>query len=96
MWIPIRTCTGLSWSERWARGCGERVPGARECGEEGVTLGAELDPVVGGESLPQYSSVLPKRLVEALLAELLEKPGRGLDVGEEEGDGSARERLHFR
>src|SRR6266511_3806113 len=59
--------------------------------EEGVSLRIDLDAAAGREGLPQESAVLGERLDVALLPELLDQPGRALDVGEEESDGAARE-----
>ena len=63
---------------------------AREGGEERVALGADLDPVPIPDGPAQDGRVLvPDRRVAS--AQLLEQPGRALDVGEQEGDGPGRQ-----
>ena len=67
---------------------------AREGGEERVALGADLDPVPVPDGPAQDGRVLvPDRRVAS--AQLLEQPGRALDVGEQEGDGPGRQRRHL-
>jgi hypothetical protein len=46
------------------------------------------------ERTAQHASVLGERISVLLRAELLEKPGRSLDVREEKGDGAARQLGH--
>jgi len=58
---------------------------AGEGGEEGVALGADLDPVAVADRPAQDGRMLvPDRRVA--VAQLLEQPGRAFDVGEQEGD----------
>ena len=64
----------------------QRVRGAGEDDEEGVALGVDLDPAVAFERLAEDAAVLAQD-VGIALAELVEEPGRALDVGEDEGDG---------
>ena len=57
----------------------------RECNEERVACGIDLDAVVGRPHLAQQSVVLgEKRPVRITV--VVDKPGRPFDVGEEEGD----------
>jgi class 3 adenylate cyclase len=56
-----------------------------EGGEERVTLGIHLDPVVRGEGGAQNAAMLVQGPGVAL-AELLEQPRRALHVGEEQRD----------
>ena len=44
-----------------------------------------------GARFPDDPSVLGKRLVVGLVADLLEQPGRAFDIREEEGDSARRE-----
>jgi hypothetical protein len=69
---------------------GERAGGGREGDEEGIALGVDLDPVVAGEGLAQDAPVGGERFGVRLRAQLVQQPGRALDVGEEEGDGADR------
>ena len=63
----------------------------REGDEERVALRVDLDPAVGGESLPQRTTVLGQRLRVRLRPERVKQPRRALDVGEEERDRAGRE-----
>jgi hypothetical protein len=68
----------------------DRRPRAGEDGEERVALGADLDPLPVPDGPAQEGRVLvPDRRVAS--AQLLEQPGRALDVGEQEGDGPGRQ-----
>jgi hypothetical protein len=60
---------------------------------EGIALHLDLDPAVASERLAEKLPVARERLDVALAAEVLEQTRRALDIGEEEGDGAARERL---
>ena len=68
------------------RGGRERLARAGKGGEEAVALGAELDAVAGGHLLPQDVAVVGQRVAVPLGAELLQKDGRPLDVGEQQRD----------
>ena len=75
---------------RGSRNC---IGGARKRDEEGIPLSVDLDARVPRECVPQYPSVLGEQ-VGIGCPMLLEEPRRALDIGEEEGDGSAREVAH--
>ena len=75
---------------RLARGL-ERARRGREGDEERVALRVDLDAAVPLERLAQDAPVLGERARVVLRAELVQKPRRPLDVGEEEGDGAARQ-----
>jgi hypothetical protein len=60
-------------------------PPAGEGGEERVALGAHLDPVAVPDRLAQDHRVLVAHRPVAV-AQVLQQPGRALDVGEQEGD----------
>ena len=62
----------------------------REHGEERVALAVHLAPARCGEGLAHDPVVLREDAAPPV-AELLQQPRRALDVGEEEGDGAARE-----
>jgi hypothetical protein len=49
-----------------------------------------------GEHLAQDALVLRQHLPVASAAELVQEPGRALDVREQEGDGAGRELAHGR
>jgi hypothetical protein len=69
---------------------GDRVPRPPKGDEHGVPRGPELVPSVvlerGAQDLPMVSERL-----DVPATQLLEQPGRTLDVGEQEGDGPAGE-----
>ncbi len=71
------------------------VPRARERDEERVALRVDLVAVVGCEGLPQQALVIGEHLPVAV-AELLDEPGRSLDVREQEGDRTRRKLGHER
>ena len=73
------------------RGCGGRVRRARERHEERVTLRVDLDAVVGRASGAHDPAVIVE-CVAVPVAELVQQPRRPLDVREEKGHHSARER----
>ena len=75
------------------RGGGERVRGFVEGDEERVALCVHLDAVIRSESPPQLVAMLGQSRRVAV-AELVQQPGRSLDVREEEGDGAARKLGH--
>jgi hypothetical protein len=67
-----------------------RITSAAIRDEERVALRVDLPPFVGGEALAENPLVIcENRLVT--LTKLFEKPGRALDVREEEGDGARRQ-----
>jgi hypothetical protein len=68
--------------------------GGREGDEEGIPLGVDLDPALGGAGGTDHLAVGGERLRVGLRPQLLEQPGRALDVGEEEGDGAGGELPH--
>jgi hypothetical protein len=72
----------------------ERLDRIGERIQEGVPLRVDLDSLVSREGLTQQTAMLGERVDVALLAQLLDQPRRPFDVGEEEGDGSARKRAH--
>src|SRR5688572_30015458 len=69
----------------------DRVRGTRERHEEGITLGIDLHPTVGGERFTQSATVGAQRPRIAAGAQLLQELRRPFNIGEEEGDGSGRE-----
>ena len=69
-------------------GSGDGVTRTREHEEEGVTLRVDLDPVACREGVADNSPVRHQH-VAVVVAEALEELRRVLDVGEDEGDGSA-------
>ena len=69
-------------------GRGDGVSRAREHEEEGVALRVDLDPVARRERVADDSPVRRQHLA-VVVAEALEELRRVLDVGEDEGDGSA-------
>ena len=69
-------------------GSGDGVSRTREHEEEGVTLRVDLDPVACREGVADDSPVR-RQHVAVVVAEALEELRRVLDVGEDEGDGSA-------
>src|ERR1700730_18472100 len=74
-------------------GAGARFQCALEDDEERIALGAELVATVGGERLA-LDRVVGEQDVGVALAELLNQPGRPLDVAEEERDGPGRQCAH--
>ena len=90
---PIRTRIGpVGQRLRCASAAAATASGARREGdEEGVALRVDLDAAVAREGLAQDAAVLGERLCVGLAPELVQQPGRALDVGEEEGDGSGGE-----
>jgi hypothetical protein len=71
----------------------DRIGCARESDEEGIPLGIDLDAPVGRKGVAKCAAVLGQR-VGIARAQLLEQPGRTLDIGEEEGDGAGRKLGH--
>jgi len=69
--------------------CEHPVARAREDDEEGVPLRIHLVAAVLAEGVAQYALVLRQDL-RVPLAQLLQEARRSLDVGEEEGDCTAR------
>jgi hypothetical protein len=69
---------------------GEGVAGAAEGDEERVALRVDLLAPVRGEDLPQQPLLVGQQFAVPSPAELLEQPGRALDVREQEGDGAAQ------
>ena len=72
---------------------GQRITRARERNEERVALRVDLDPVVRGERCTKRAAMLAER-VGVAVTELVQQLRRALDVGEEEGDGSAGKLAH--
>ena len=70
-------------------GCRNRIARAREDEEERVSLSVHLDAVGRCEGFAHDPSVRAQEL-RVCLAEPLEELRRVLDVGEDEGDRSAR------
>ncbi len=64
---------------------------SRERKEEGIALRVDLNPAFGDAGLTDDVSMFGERVRVRLLAKLVEQPGRPLDVGKDEGDGSDRE-----
>ena len=75
----------------------QRARRSREGDEEGVALGVDLDTAVVRERRTEDAAVLGERVGICLRTQLVKEPGRALDVGEEEGNGSGRQiSLHER
>jgi hypothetical protein len=74
---------------------GQRIAGAGEGDEERVALRVDLDPAVPAERIPEDTPVIGKCLGISV-AELVQQPGRALDVGEKEGDRPAGQLPHAR
>ena len=72
---------------------GDGVPCAREGVEERVALGVDLGSTLVAEALAEQLPVVADDVAVGV-PELLEQPGRALDVGEEERDGASRKRRH--
>ena len=91
--VQADTNMDRAWGERLprrgGRRCRGRCRGERE--EEGVPLRVHLDSVVCLAGRSHDPSMHRERLFVRLVPDLLEQPGRALDVGEEEGDGAGRE-----
>ena len=85
-----------AWRERLLtlRRSGQRLDRIGKRVQERVSLRVDLDAAVRGEGAAQEPAVLGERLDIAGLAELLDQPRRALDVGEQEGDNSARKLGH--
>ena len=94
MWIPIRTRTGpvAQLPLGVGRGCGG-VGAGREGDEERVALGVHLHTPVTDERGPQHLAVLGQH-GRIGIAQLVQQPGRAVDVGEEERDLACREGAH--
>ena len=76
------------------RRCGGECGGrGREREEEGVALGIDLDPSLGGAGGADQSAMLRERFDVSVLAELAQEPRRALDISEEERDGAGRDVL---
>src|SRR5689334_1820653 len=71
----------------------ERATRCRECGEEAVALGADLDPVAIGDGLTNDLAMLLEERGPAL-AETLGEMSRSLNVAEQERDGSRWKGCH--
>jgi hypothetical protein len=76
-------------------GGGDRPDRSGKGNEEGVTLVVDLVTALCVEGVPTELAVSLERMRVELRAELLQQPGRTLDVGEEQGD-SARGKLSLR
>src|SRR5438309_5543500 len=61
--------------------------------EEGIALGPQLVAAVGSQRFTQ-DAVMCEEDVRVTLAELLDQPGRSLDVTEKEGHRAGRQRAH--
>jgi hypothetical protein len=68
------------------RGGGKRGRCGAEREEEGIALRIDLHPTLGSACFSDQAPVLGECLRVQLSAELVQEPGRALDVGEEEGD----------
>ena len=89
--VQADTNMDRAWGERLPRRGGRdaaAVAGERE--EEGVPLRVHLDSVVCLAGRSHDPSMHRERLFVRLVPDLLEQPGRALDVSEEEGDGAGR------
>jgi hypothetical protein len=73
---PLDPCGGLGRSQS-----------AREHHEEGVALRAYFDSIVFQDRVPDDATVLLEEF-DVALPQLLEEPGRPLNIGEEERDGA--------
>ena len=64
---------------------------ARKGKKKGIPLCVDLDPAVARTCLADQPSVVGQRRAVCFLAELQQEPGRPLDVGRDQRDGSRRE-----
>ena len=71
----------------------EGTGGGRERDEEGVALRVHLDPATCDERFAQDAPMLREH-VRVSLAQLVQQPGRALDVGEQKRDGAGRKLGH--
>ena len=71
--------------------CRERSRSRRKGEEEGIALSVHLDPVVAGAGLADQAPVIGEGLCVNIRSELVEKPRRTLDIGEQECDSANRE-----
>ena len=74
-------------------GCCQRIRGAFEHHEEGISLGIDLDAVTALEDRPQHPPVLSQS-VWIVTAELLQERGRPGDIGEHHRDCARGEGWH--
>jgi hypothetical protein len=70
----------------------DRLGGAREGHEEGVSLRIDLTTLPGGKGLAQDAALVGQQRGIAL-AQLLQQAGGAFDIGEQEGDRAFRQRL---
>jgi hypothetical protein len=70
------------------------VGGTREGNEEGIALRVDLDSALGSAGLSDQPPMLGECLRVRLCAQLVEQPGRALDVREEERDSAGGKRGH--
>lgn len=63
----------------------DRIRGASECDEEGVTLRVHLDAAVLCKRVPKHAPVLGED-VRVAVAEFVQEPCGPFNIGEEEGD----------
>ena len=75
------------------RGRGNRVARPREGDEECVALRVDLIPAMLRDDRP-YELAMFREDACVLVVELLQQPRRAFDIGEEEGDGTARKLGH--
>ena len=68
----------------------DRIPGPGEGHEERIPLGVDFMAVSSDERVPKEPLVFPQDLRVPAIAEALEKHGRPLDVGKQEGDRPGR------
>jgi hypothetical protein len=71
-------------------GGGKRGRRGGERDEEGVALRIYFDPAVADKRLTQGAAMLGQRVCVSIGTQLLQKPRRALDVGEDKSDGPAR------
>ena len=88
---PIRTLTSPGRERILSlRRSGQRLDRIGKGEQERVPLRVDLNAAVRGKGGTQKPAVLRERIDVAGLAQLLDQPGRPLDVGEQQRDVPAR------
>ena len=82
----VRRASGRGQVALGVDGCSDRVTGGAERDEERVALRVHDPALVGRERRLEQPPVLTEDLVVVVASELLEQPGRPLEVGEKECD----------
>ena len=92
MCSPMRTRIGPEASASDISDAAATAPGAVGKAKKNASpLRVHFDPLLRATRLPDHAPMLGERLRVPLGAELMKQAGRALHIGEEEGDGAARE-----